>query len=108
MKYTVQYNKQKYQVDISDNNIAIYDSYKITSLSDMKQFLIHLKARFYPYSSINNRTMFSLLNEWRTHNLLYSLGVQKERTASVDLESNQSWYMTVAYAILSPFYLHFY
>ena len=51
--------------------------------------------------------MFSLLNEWRTHNLLYSLGVQKERTASVDLESNQSWYMTVAYAILSPFYLHF-
>ena len=52
--------------------------------------------------------MFSLLNEWGTHNLLYSLGVQKERTASVDLESNQSWYMTVAYAILSPFYLHFY
>lgn len=44
------------------------------------------------------------MNEWRAHNLLYSMGIEKERTRSVDLSINESWYKKIGYFILSLFY----
>lgn len=58
--------------------------------------------------AIHKRNIFSMIYEWRAHNLLYALGIAKDRTGSVDLNTGQPWYMKALYAIISPFYLHFY
>lgn len=54
-------------------------------------------------SGIHRRTMFSLINEWRVHNLLYELNIERDRTESVDLDVDQPWYMKVLYTVISPF-----
>lgn len=48
-----------------------------------------------------------MVNEWSVHNLLYSLGIQKDRTKDVDLNINQHWYIKVGYFLLSPIYFIF-
>ena len=53
------------------------------------------------------RSNFSMINEWRVHNLLYDLHYKRERTADVDLDYPQKWYIKLAYTLLSPLYLHF-
>lgn len=57
--------------------------------------------------AINKRSNFSMINEWRVHNLLYSLNIQRDRTRSVDLNIGQPWYINMLYTIISPFYFHF-
>ena len=57
--------------------------------------------------AVNKRDIHNMINEWRAHNLLYSLGIMKDRTKSVDLNINQSWYVTLSYKVLSLFYFHF-
>lgn len=46
------------------------------------------------------RSMASLRREWATHNLLYALGIKRERTADVDLNAGQKWYVRFAYFIV--------
>lgn len=94
-----------YSCNVGETNTTIYDSYKMHSIEEMKFILNHIKEQF-PNSSINKRSNFSLINEWRTHNLLHGLGVYKSRTKDVDLNINQSIIFKVGYFIGSLFYLH--
>ena len=84
-------------------NTTIYDSYKIHSIKEMKFILNRIKEQF-PNSSINKRSNFSLINEWRTHNLLHGLGVYKSRTKDVDLNTDNSIWMKIGYFIGSLIY----
>ena len=83
--------------------------YKVKNVSDMKSIIkairkIDTESKY----AINKRGIFGMINEWRVHNLLYTLGIMRARTSSVDLNINQPWYIKTLYAILSPFYFHFY
>jgi hypothetical protein len=98
------------KVTLSDTNTNIENSYRFKSISIMKDILNWIKAASIVSSTeraISKRSMFSMINEWRVHNLLYSFGIKRDRTKSVDLDINQPWYMKLAYTVLSPFYLHF-
>lgn len=46
------------------------------------------------------RSMASLRREWATHNLLYALGVKRDRTADCDLNLFQKWYVRFAYFVV--------
>lgn len=94
---------------LSESCTTIIDSYQVTSRKDMKEVLKVLRedAEDNKALAIHKRSISSMINEWRVHNLLYSFGIQKDRTKSVDLNMGQPWYVTVLYTILSPFYLHF-
>ena len=50
--------------------------------------------------------MYSLINEWRSHNLLYDLHIYRDRTKDVDL-NNETIIKRICYSILSVLYLHF-
>lgn len=89
-------------------NTSIYDSYKIHSISDMKNILNIIKKSYDETFAINKISMFNMINEWRTHNLLYSLGIFKNRTKTVDINSDKPKYTYVLYAICSFFYFHFF
>ena len=91
-----------YNITLSSNNAHIEDSYKCKHIKDMKDILKYIKSR----DPKCTRGIFSMINEWRSHNLLYSIGLYKEKTKSVDLEYNNKWYYNVAYFCMSLFYFH--
>ena len=96
------------KVQVSENNITIFDSYLVKKPKDMES-LFHLIVTYIgeEHPLVKYRTVSSIIHEWRVHNLLYSLKILRKRTKDVDLETKQSWYMKLLYTILSPFYFHF-
>ena len=66
-------NNKTVDVSISEDNIHIYDSHWLTSIKDMRLILetIRIIAKDRPNNIIHKRSLFSMINEWRAHNLLY-------------------------------------
>ena len=86
-----------------NDNVEIIDSYKITSLKDMNAKLNFIKKQ----CDDINRSVFSMRNEWRTHNLFYDLHIYRNRTKNVNLNKNLKWYLNIAYFIGSMFYFKY-
>lgn len=107
-KIIIRYKDFTLKVHLSKDNTTILDSYKVSSPKDMKSIIYHIKEQVTDDIAINIRSVSSMIYEWRVHNLLYTLGIMRARTSSVDLNINQPWYIKTLYAILSPFYFHFY
>lgn len=95
-------------VSVSNDNIHIHDSHWITSIKDMKYILNEIRKQLQhrPDNIIFKRSLFSMINEWRSHNLLYYFDIQKERTESVDLNEHNLLY-DIGYFCLSLFYLRY-
>lgn len=107
-KLIIQHKNLVLKVNIDHNNTSIIDSYRVKSRTDMIDVLTKIRSEVDDSEmAINKRKIYGMVNEWRTHNLLYSLGIQRDRTKSVDLNTNQPWYVSLAYTVISPFYLHF-
>lgn len=87
---------------ISTNNIHITDSFQYTT-KKMKEIIQYLK-KLYPDHIVFTRSINSLIREWRSHNLLYKLGIARKRTKDVDLDYPQKWYYTIAYFMGSIIY----
>ena len=107
-KIIIRYKDIILKVHLSKDNTTILDSYKVSSPKDMKSIIYHIKEQVTDDIAINIRSVSSMIYEWRVHNLLYTLGIMRARTSSVDLNINQPWYIKVLYTILSPFYFRFY
>lgn len=96
------------KVHVSKNNTCILNSYKVKNINDMQDILYIIQNKIEDSNmAINKRGVWDMIHEWRAHNLLYSFGIEKDRTKSVDLEINQPWYKELGYKILSCFYFHF-
>lgn len=106
-KLVVEYKGKVYKIHATKDNTTIVDSYQIKKYEDMKQFLLKARTALSKDYSIKKRSLNSMIREWRVHNLLYSFGILKERTGSVDLNIGQPWYIKALYFILSPLYLNF-
>ena len=85
--------KIKYNKDV----ITIYDSYRIKEESRMLRILLTFKIKT-NYQS--KRNIFNWIQEWKSHNRLYRLGLFKSHTKDCDLEENERWYRLIAYKIL--------
>ena len=106
-KIIVEHNGIVLRVECSQDNTKIIDSYKVNNKWDMKFILYKIRDEVTKDKAIHNRYINSMVNEWGTHNLLYSLGIQKDRTRDVDLNINQPWYIKVGYFLLSHIYFIF-
>lgn len=106
-KIIVRHKDFTLKVHISEDCTTILDSYQVKSPWDMESIIYYIKAEASADMAINKRNISSMIYEWRTHNLLYALGIMSGRTGSVDLNTNQPWYIKIAYALISPFYFHF-
>lgn len=106
-KLIVSYKNFILKVHALKNNTTIFDSYQVKSLQDMKSIIRQIQSDVSGTYAINSRSVSSMVYEWRTHNLLYSLRIERNRTKDVDLNTGQPWYSKVLYFLLSPFYLHF-
>lgn len=98
--------KPKYTV--TKDNIHIKDSYKIVRKEDMIRVLSEIQA---DYITDHNDYFFfhipfkGMIDEWRTHNLLYDLHIFRSHTKDVDINKHK-WHIRVLYAILSLFYMY--
>ena len=90
------------ELNITTNNVAIINSFKIKHLKQMLDVINYIKT--INSTSISSRSIFSMLSEWRAHNLLYWLGIFVERTKHCDLNFEVS-FKKIGYMFLSLFYL---
>lgn len=90
---------------ISDQNVCIFKSHKITSRKDMKSAIKMIRTYAEKECGITyKRSESEWLVEWRAHNLLYSFDYQPERTKNVDLNEDESKTRKSLYRILSFLY----
>ena len=95
-----EYNIDCLTIDISEDYITIWDSYKITKISHMLEVIETIRQ----YSSIYNRSNFQLVSEWRSHNLLYDLNYETVKTKDVNFNPDVPWHENCLYIISSFFY----
>ena len=90
------------RINETHKTVTIYNSYKIKKYKHMKEVIetIQLYHEF-------NKPVWLQIAEWRSHNLLYFLNFQRDRTQHVDLDYNQDWKLKVGYTVLSLFYFNF-
>ncbi len=102
-------NSKIITINIDNNNITIYSSKDVKSITEMNIIINHILNKYSYKFNINNsnRTRFNILNEWRTHNLLYDLRLFRNHTKDVDLEYNQNNILIILYSIFSIFYFHY-
>lgn len=93
------------EFSISDEVVYIWDSYKVKTIPEMEYIIMTLRIK-YPSCKALERSNNSLINEWRTYNLFYTLGLFKDHVKNVCLGTNP-WHINIMYSLLSPLYLHF-
>ena len=70
----------------------------------MRGFLQQVRAQASSDMAVCRRDLESMVREWRSHNLFYSLHVFRSRTKDVDLELQQPWYRELFCRVVSFFY----
>lgn len=93
------------KVDLSEDNVKIYKSYKLVKTEDIKAFLEKLiKKHSEDGFVITKRSLKSMIYEWKGHNLLFYLHLFRSHTTDVDLEYPQKWYMKAMWFCLGVIY----
>ena len=95
-----QYGIDKVEIVLSDSVATIINSYKIKKLSHMIDVVKWLKSYDKP---VTQQSIFIMVAEWRAHNLLYWLNIEKDRTAHANIYIN-NWWNKLAYAVEAIFY----
>ena len=73
------------QVDYRETYTKVYDSYKYSN-EEIEQAVEEIMQKRKELGLSVTRTRSSYISEWKSHNRLYRLGVQRSRTKDVDLE----------------------
>lgn len=82
-----EYGLDYIHIVLSDSICTIIDSYKVKRLKHMREVIDWVKTYD---TEVGKRSWISLVSEWRAHNLLYWLGLEKDRTAHCDLNNETS------------------
>lgn len=91
------------QSSVIDCNIHIVDSYKVTSIADMRKVLKAFRKAYPGNAVLAHRSDRSLLAEWWLHNLAYKLGVLRSHTRDVDMNYPLMFIEKISYAPVSWF-----
>lgn len=84
---------------LSATNLHIEDSYKVRA-KDMGRILKAIRKEAPTESVFDHRGIMGMVMEWCTHNVLYRLGIERERVGSVDLDLGEKPLRMVAYYII--------
>ena len=84
------------EFDAQSQVITIKNSYLITKDADKKQILTEIAA-----DKLINRSMASLLCEWKAHNAMHQLGLFKSHTTDTDLDKDEKLWRRICYWFLA-------
>ena len=102
--YTFEYKGMTIQVKFSAKNVHIVDSYKVRKVADMKAIIKLIKAESKKQGFKYKRSDSSWLTEWKAHNYMYDKNVERNRTASVDLEEGLGLAKSLSYSLMASRY----
>ena len=86
------------EYSVTPNNIHLESSFRVPKV-DFERELKAMRER-HPDSQVWKRSMESLKREWAAHNAFHAMGIFRNRTAHMDLNWPQPWYVRAGYAIL--------
>lgn len=101
---TLKYGKYEIACHLAKGNVQIKDSYKIQKKSDMNAIAKLIRAEAQKQGFKYKRSNTSWVTEWRAHNYMYDKRIDRTRSASVDLNDNESKLKLASYAVLSALY----
>lgn len=83
---------------IFNDRVKLLESYLVPK----GRFKRELQAirNLHPNNPLWVRSEASLCREWASHNLAYSLGINRIKSADCDLEYEPKWYMNLAYGVV--------
>ena len=87
------------QIEYFEKNTKVYDGYKYTN-NEIKQAVKIIIQKRKELGLPVTRSESSYINEWKSHNRLYKLNIQKNRTKDVDLEEEINSVRNFLYSIL--------
>ena len=90
---------QVVEYSLTVSNLHIIDSCQIPG-RDFREILTHISDENPESFLFKARSICPMSLEWATHNFLYMIGYQRERTCDVDLDYPQKWYYRIAYPII--------
>ena len=89
------------QFEITENHgINILNSYEITDDFAKVRFLEWILACYGSYIDLGNRSYYSLLVEWKAHNILYKKKFFRKRTKDTGLDPKESWVRRLFYRMV--------
>lgn len=74
-----------FEVEYTKNNTRVYDSYKFSN-REIEEAVVQIMAERKRLGLPVTRSKASYVSEWKSHNRLYKLGIERARTKDVDLE----------------------
>ena len=80
--------------------VTICGSYRYTTRKEQDGVCKAIVADVDCPEVLKERGWKSLCNEWRAHNLMYQLGIQRERTKDVDFDNEPMW-RRIVYTLMS-------
>ena len=83
---------------VTPNNIHLESSFKVRK-EDFERELEAIREQ-HPDSLVWNRSLDSLKREWATHNAFHAMGIFRDRTAHMDLNWPQPWFVRLGYALI--------
>jgi len=97
---------EKFDYNITENNIHIVDSYLVHDFWQMRDILLLIKESHPECQIFKEHSLFSLRKEWEAHNLLYDFHIKRERTKDVDLDiqSKPQWLYDACYLMIGTLY----
>jgi hypothetical protein len=101
---TLKYGKYEISFSLTKNNVHIVDSYKICKKADMEAIVKLIRAEASRWGFKYKRSNSSWVTEWRAHNYMYDRRIERARTASVDLNENESKLKLLSYNALAALY----
>lgn len=101
---TLKYKDYVVEYKATKGNVQIVNSYKIRPKAAMQGIVSAIKAEAKKLGYTYKRSNSSWVTEWRAHNYMYDKGIERARTASVDLNENESFLRRLAYEIQSLLY----
>ena len=101
---TVKHGKNEITYTLTKGNVRIVNSYKITKRADMNAIVKLIRAEAAKLGFKYKRSNSSWVTEWRAHNYMYDKRIDRARSASVDLNDNESRLKLASYNVMSALY----
>ncbi len=101
---TLKYGKYEITYHLTKGNVQIANSYKIQKKADMSAIVKLIRAEAQKLGFKYKRSNSSWVTEWRAHNYMYDKRIDRARSASVDLNDNESKVKLASYTLMSALY----
>ena len=101
---TLKYGKYEISCNLTKGNVQIVNSYNIQKRADMNAIVKLIRAEALKLGFKYKRSDSSWVTEWRAHNYMYDKRIDRARTASVDLNENESKVKLASYNVMSALY----